>query len=145
MKIAVIVLWGLTFATFLTLFVCWAKVGLAVFRIHTYVRSHDHSIPLVFTPNTLKRIHEYFVCYKRCTDVDEESRRLRLVDSRTERRLLILWGVCMSMQALSVVVVAIMGGQPLFALATLPVLLFAVLFALAVHYLMSNLRWAFNP
>ena len=145
MKIVVIVLWGLNFATFLTLFVCWAKVGLAVFRIHTYVRSHDHSIPLVFTPNTLKRIHEYFVCYKRCTDVDEESRRLRLVDPRTERRLLILWGVCMSMQALSVVVVAIMGGQPLFALAALPVLLFAVLFALAVHYLMSKLRWAFNP
>ena len=145
MKIAVIVLWGLTFATFLTLFVCWAKVGLAVFRIHTYVRSHDHSIPFVFTPNTLKRIHEYFVCHKCCVDADEESRRLRLVDPRTERRLLILWGVCMSMQALSVVVVAIMGGQPLFALATLPVLLFAVLFALAVHYLMSKLRWAFNP
>ena len=134
MKIAVIVLWGLTFAAFLMLFVCWAKVGLVVFRIHTYVRSHDHSIPLVFTPNTLKRIHEYFVCHKRCMDVDEESRRLRLV-----------WGVCMSMQALSVVVVAIMGGQPLFALATLPILLFAALFALAVHYLMSKLRWAFNP
>ena len=145
MKIAVIVLWGLTFAAFLMLFVCWAKVGFVVFRIHTYVRSHDHSIPLVFTPNTLKRIHEYFVCHKRCMDVDEESRRMRLVDPRTERRLLILWGVCMSMQALSVVVVAIMGGQPLFALATLPILLFAALFALAVHYLMSKLRWAFNP
>lgn len=92
MKIAVIVLWGLTFAAFLMLFVCWAKVGFVVFRIHTYVRSHDHSIPLVFTPNTLKRIHEYFVCHKRCMDVDEESRRLRLVDPRTERRLLILWG-----------------------------------------------------
>ena len=145
MKIVVIVLWGLNFATFLTLFVCWAKVGLAVFRIHTYVRSHDHSIPLVFTPNALKCIHEYFVCHKRCTDVDEESRRLRLVDPRTERRLLILWGVCMSMQSLSVVVVAIMGGQPLFALASVPVLLFAVIFALAVHYLLSKLRWAFNP
>ena len=145
MKIAVLILLGLTFATFLTLFVCWAKVGLAVFRIHMYVRSHDHSIPLVFTPNTLKRIHEYFVCHKRCMDVDEESRRLRLVDPRTERRLLILWGVCMSMQALSVVVVAIIGGQPLFALATLPILLFAALFALAVHYLLSKLRWAFNP
>ena len=145
MKIFVLVLFGLSFAAFLTLFVGWAKVGLAVVRLHAYVRSHDHSIPLVFTPNTLKRIHEYFVCYKRCTDVDEESRRLRLVDPRTERRLLILWGVCMSMQALSVVVVAIMGGQPLFALAALPVLLFAVLFALAVHYLLSKLRWAFNP
>ena len=33
----------------------------------------------------------------------------------------------------------------LFALAALPVLLFAVLFALAVHYLLSKLRWAFNP
>ena len=33
----------------------------------------------------------------------------------------------------------------LFALAALPVLLFAALFALAVHYLMSKLRWAFNP
>ena len=70
---------------------------------------------------------------------------MRLVDPRPDRRLLILWGVCMSMQALSVVVVAIMGGQPLFALAALPILLFAVLFALAVHYLMSKLRWAFNP
>ena len=145
MKIAVLILLGLTFATFLTLFVCWAKVGLAVFRIHTYVRSHDHSIPLVFTPNTLKRIHEYFVRHKRCMDVDEESRRLRLVDPRTEWRLLIIWGVCMSMQALSVAVVAIMGRQPLFALAAVPVLLFAVLFALAVHYLMRKLRWAFNP
>ena len=56
--------------TYLTLFVCWAKVGLAVFRLHTYVRSHDHSIPLVFTPNTLKRIHEYFVRHKRCMDED---------------------------------------------------------------------------
>ena len=46
---------------------------------------------------------------------------------------------------IAVVVVAIMGGQPLFALAALPVLLFAVLFALAVHYLMSKLRWTFNP
>lgn len=32
MKIAVIVLWGLTFAAFLMLFVCWAKVGFVVFR-----------------------------------------------------------------------------------------------------------------
>ena len=51
----------------------------------------------------------------------------------------------MSMQALSVVVVAIIGGQPLFAFAVLPVLLFAVLFALVAHYLISKLRWAFNP
>lgn len=29
--------------------------------------------------------------------------------------------------------------------AALPVLLFAVLFALAVHYLLSKLRWEFNP
>lgn len=145
MKIAVLILFGLTFAAFLALFVCWAKVGFVVVRIHASVRSHDHSIPLVFTPNTLKRIHEYFVFHKRCADADGESRRLWLVDPCTERRLLILWGVCMSMQALSVVVVAIMGGQPLFVFAALPVLLFAVLFALAVHYLMSKLRWAFNP
>ena len=46
---------------------------------------------------------------------------------------------------IAVIVVAIMGGQPLFALAALPVLLFAALFALAVHYLLSKLRWAFNP
>lgn len=90
MKISVIVLFVLSFAAFLTLFVCWAKVGLAVFRLHTYVRSHDHSIPLVFTPNTLKRIHEYFVRHKRCADADTESRRMRIADPRTERRLLIL-------------------------------------------------------
>ena len=71
MKIAVLVLFGLTFVTFLTLFVCWAKVGLAVFRIHMYVRSYDHSIPLVFTPNTLKCIHEYFFCHKCCADADK--------------------------------------------------------------------------
>ena len=145
MKIAVLILFGLNFVAFLTLFACWAKVGFAVFRLHTCVRSQDHLIPFVFTPNALKCIHEYFVCHKRCTDVDEESRRLRLVDPRTERRLLILWGVCMSMQSLSVAVVAIIGRQPLFALASVPVLLFAVIFALAVHYLLSKLRWAFNP
>ena len=145
MKIAVLILFGLNFAAFLALFVCWAKVGLAVFRLHACVRSQDHLIPFVFTPNTLKRIHEHFVRHKCCADADAESRRLWLADPRTERRLLILWGVCMSMQALSVAVVAIMGRQPLFALAALPVLLFAVLFALAVHYLLSKLRWAFNP
>lgn len=145
MKIFVLVLFGLSFAAFLTLFVGWAKVGLAVVRLHAYVRSQDHSIPFVFTPNALKRIHEYFVRHKRCADTDAESRRMRIADLRTERRLLILWGVCTGMQALFVVVVAIMGGQPLFALAVLPVLLFAVLFALAVHYLMGKLRWAFNP
>ena len=145
MKIAVFVLFGLNFAALLTLFASWARIGIAVFRLHLHVRSHDHSISLAFTPNTLESIHLYFICHKRCSDADEESRRQRLVDPSTERRLLILFWGCMIMQALSVVVVAIMGGQPLFALAALPVLLFAGLFALVVHHLMGKLRWAFNP